>query len=110
NCYKASARQETNPHLGRKSDHSRARIIKPAGLKGAHCDRPDWAFRWRQNPRFARQIGKLYSAPANPWALGTRSNDKRVLKEKFQPQPLVYNGTPCDKMIDAAFAEFTLQC
>src|SRR5262249_34957792 len=94
NRHKASARQETNPHFGRKSDYSRARIIKSFRMKCLHGDRPDRAFRGWQNPRFVSQFDKVYLAPTHPRALRTRYDDKRVFKEEVKAQSIVRNGVP----------------
>ena len=52
NRKKPPGRQETNPHVGGIGNHSRARIVEPAGTKGFYCDRPRHGVRLWQRPRF----------------------------------------------------------
>src|SRR5882757_3218574 len=84
-------------------------MIEPAGTKGFHCEMSKSAFLWRQNPRFVHQLGKRYPATPNPWILGPRHDDKRVLKEKFEIKWMLNRRVcPCDQEVDLTLAQFLI--
>ena len=111
NREEASGRQQTHPYVWGNGDHRRARIIKSAGTKGLHHDRPNHGFRRWQRPQFVQQLGKLDLAPPNPRILRARHDTVRVVKEKFEAESLVCKGakSPCNQKIDVTLGQFTVQ-
>ena len=81
NREKTPCRQETDPHLRGHGDHCHARMIKPNGPKGYHCDPASHAF-WRSAvPTFAHHFGKVDPAPRTDLRAPTTTH--RVVIEHF---------------------------
>ena len=107
---KAPGRHKTDPCLGRNSDHSCARMVEAAGAKAFHDSRPQHSVRRGQYPGLIRQLGKRELAPSGQRMLNPRHDDKQIIKEKFEAQTLVRDGTdfPGNQEIEIALVKVAM--
>ncbi len=103
--------QETDPHFRWHCDHSRTRALESVGAEGLVEERCNRCFRWSQHPGFIHEFGKRNPSPPCPRTLHARSDDQRILIERFKLQSLIVDGSPqyCDQEINVPLIQSSIE-
>src|SRR5712671_2494392 len=76
--------EQIDGHFESSREYRSAGTRQSMSVEDISCKRSEPTARWRQNPQFTDEFGKLDTTPSDPWVLRASCDKIRVVVEDFE--------------------------